>query len=105
MDRLHHVAIQVWDLAEAVEWYRSHFGCTVAYSDDSWALLDFENVQLALVTPGQLPPHISFATPRAADFGNLTRHRDGSASVYVTDPAGNAIEVLDSRTLGPSKAA
>jgi len=105
MDRLDHVAIQVWDLAEAVDWYQSHFGCTVAYKDDTWALLDFENIQLALVTPGQHPPHIGFATPRAADFGTLTRHRDGSASVYVTDPAGNAIEVLDTRTLGPSKAA
>ena len=105
MDRLHHIAIQVWDLAEAVDWYESHFGCSVAYRDDTWALIEFENIKLALVTPGQHPPHIGFATPRAADFGTLTRHRDGSASVYITDAAGNSIEVLDSRTLGPSKAA
>lgn len=105
MDRLHHVAIEVWDLPEAVAWYQSNFGCKIAYRDETWALIEFENIKLALVTPGQHPPHIGFATPRAAEFGTLTRHRDGSASVYITDPAGNTIEVLDSRTLGPSKAA
>lgn len=105
MDRLDHVAIQVWDLAEAVDWYCSHFGCSVSYRDETWALIEFENIKLALVVPGEHPPHIGLASPHAADFGTLTLHRDGSASVYITDPAGNAIEVLDSRTLGPSKAA
>ena len=95
MDALHHVAIGVHDLAVAVSWYRERFDCAVSYQDDTWALLRFENILLALVIPGQHPPHIAFTHPQAERFGPRTAHRDGTRSIYIADPAGNAVEILD----------
>jgi len=96
LDALHHVAIPVRDVAGSVEWYRATFRCRVAYQDDTWALLEFANVRVALVVPEQHPPHLGFLTPptEAERFGPLTPHRDGTRSIYVTDPAGNAVELL-----------
>ena len=34
-----------------MRWYRENFRCAVDYEDDTWALLDFANVKLALVLP------------------------------------------------------
>jgi catechol 2,3-dioxygenase-like lactoylglutathione lyase family enzyme len=93
-DVLHHVAIAVKDIKQAVEWYQSTFNCSVDYQDETWALLGFQNVQLALVVPNQHPPHICVARDDAERFGTLKPHRDGTSSVYVRDPAGNAVEVL-----------
>ena len=98
-DAVHHVAIEVDDVASAVTWYQATFRCGVAYQDSTWALLDFQNVQLALVTRGQHPPHIGFVTERAAEYGELQPHRDGTRSVYVRDSAGNAVELLDAESV------
>jgi len=94
LDRLHHVAISVQNIAESVDWYRSTFACEVSYQDATWALLKFDNVSLALVLPEQHPPHLGFATPKAHEFAPLKRHRDGTESVYISDPSGNAVELL-----------
>lgn len=94
MDKLHHVAIQVDDLQATVDWYRQHFTCEVAYQDKTWALLNFANIQLAFVIPGQHPPHIAIEHPDAARFGELKTHRDGTASVYIKDPSGNDVEIM-----------
>lgn len=95
LDSMHHVAVVVPDVQQAVEWYTSMFKCTVNYQDQTWALLDFANIQLALVTPGQHPAHIAFVSPKARDFGPLQQHRDGTRSIYICDPVGNAIEMID----------
>ncbi len=94
LDEIHHVAIAVKNVAEAVEWYRRHFRCEIGYQDETWALLEFGNTRLALVIPDQHPPHIGFIHPQAEAFGTLKPHRDGTRSCYVADPAGNAVEVL-----------
>lgn len=93
-DALDHIAISVSNVAEAVAWYREHFNCTVRYQDDTWAFLQFANIRLALVIPEQHPPHLAFVTPEAERFGTLKPHRDGTRSVYVQDPAGNAVEIM-----------
>ena len=98
-DSVHHVAISVPDIAAAVAWYCKMFRCSIVYQDETWAILQFANVQLALVIPGEHPPHIGFATPGAADFGELRMHRDGTRSVYISDVGGNAIELLDPDTV------
>lgn len=59
-------------------------------------MLRFGNVNLALVLHGQHPPHIAIERADAQVYGALTKHRDGTASVYVYDPFGNVIEVLKS---------
>ncbi|RLT13782.1 MAG: VOC family protein [Planctomycetota bacterium] len=94
LDSIHHVAIAVRDVAEAVNWYRKHFRCDISYQDATWALLLFSNTQLALVIPDQHPPHIGFIHPKAEEFGPLKGHRDGTRSCYVADPSGNPVEVL-----------
>jgi catechol 2,3-dioxygenase-like lactoylglutathione lyase family enzyme len=96
LDKLHHIAISVHEksIAEMVDWYREQFRCDVVYQDDTWAMLQFANVQLALVIPGQHPPHLGFENPRAEEFGELKTHRDGTRSIYISDPAHNTIEMM-----------
>jgi catechol 2,3-dioxygenase-like lactoylglutathione lyase family enzyme len=96
LDALHHVAIAVGDIAEAVEWYQKTFRCEIAYQDSTWAMLRFSNCNLALVTPGQHPPHLGFVTPTevAESYGTLKGHRDGTRSIYIADPSGNPVELL-----------
>lgn len=94
MDRLHHIAISVPDIEKALDWYRERMDVEIAYVDESWALLRFENIALALVLPDQHPPHIAVERPDADTYGPLTPHRDGTASVYIEDPWGNSVEIL-----------
>ncbi len=94
LDSIHHVAISVTDIQAAVDWYTRTFQCKVSYQDDTWALLDFANLKLALVVPSQHPAHIAFVSPEAEKFGTLKPHRDGTRSCYVTDPAGNPVEIM-----------
>jgi hypothetical protein len=94
LDALDHVAIEVKSVPDAVRWYRERFRCEVSYEDDTWALLQFANMRLALVVPSQHPPHIGLVSPDADSFGPLQPHRDGTHSVYLTDPSGNAVEML-----------
>ena len=94
MERLHHIALPVSNIAAAVEWYETNFDIRKVYADESWALLAFDNVALALVLPHQHPTHIAVERESAETHGTLTEHRDGSASIYVKDPWGNAVEYL-----------
>jgi len=93
LDSLHHVAVAVSNVKETVDWYTQHFGCRVTYQDDTWALVQFANVSLAFVLPEQHPPHFA-VLGNPADYGKPEKHRDGTRSVYVKDPAGNNIEIL-----------
>ena len=95
LDRIHHVAIPVPDIATAVEWYTSRFNCEVEYVDETWALLKFSNAKLALVLPKQHPAHFALSRSDANKFGELVAHRDGLHSVYIKDTFGNWIEVLE----------
>ena len=93
-DTIQHVAVVVPNIQQAIAWYTTTFNCTINYQDDTWALLDFANIQLALVTPGQHPAHIAVIDANAEKFGPLQRHRDGTRSIYITDPFGNAVELI-----------
>ena len=94
MDRIDHIALTVKEIAPAVEWYQRRFQCRVLYQDHTWAMVEFANIKLAMVVAEQHPPHIAFVSPRAAEWGELRPHRDGTQSVYVSDPAGNAVEIV-----------
>lgn len=98
-DAIHHVAVSVSDIPAAVEWYCTNFKCSVDYQDNTWAMLQFANIKLALVIPEEHPPHVGFATSRASEFGELRTHRDGTRSIYISDVAGNAIELLDPESI------
>ncbi|MGD2054039.1 MAG: VOC family protein [Gammaproteobacteria bacterium] len=94
LDALHHVAIQVENIARALKWYSENFNAEIVYLDDTWAMLRFENIYLALVIPGQHPPHIAIEHENAEAFGTLIRHRDGTESIYINDSEGNTLELM-----------
>lgn len=92
-DTVDHVALAVTDVKGTVDWYLKNFKCKVAYQDETWALLEFANIRVAFVLPQQHPPHFALLRDPAL-FGEPKTHRDGTRSVYITDPSGNAVEVL-----------
>jgi catechol 2,3-dioxygenase-like lactoylglutathione lyase family enzyme len=94
LDHIHHIALQVKDIEQSVLWYTSSFSCEVSYRDDSWALLKFDNISLALVLPNQHPPHFAVTRNDITSFGVPVPHRDGTSSVYIQDPNGNYVEML-----------
>ena len=94
LDRIDDIAIPVDDVAAAVEWYKERFRCEIGYQDETWALLNFANARLAFVIAEQHPPHLGFTHPNAESFGPLKSHRDGTRSTYISDPSGNAVELL-----------
>ena len=94
LDALHHVAIQVKDISRALTWYSDNFNAETVYVDDTWAMLRFANVYLALVVPSQHPPHIAIEHHNAEAYGTLIRHRDGTESIYINDSEGNTIELM-----------
>ena len=94
MDSIHHVAVTVENIERAIAWYKARFTFEVTWQDDSWALLEFDNISLALVRPQQHPPHVAFVTKKVDSFGDPVKHRDGTASVYIEDSEGNTVEML-----------
>ena len=96
MTNLHHIAIVVGNIREAVEWYMELFDIAVSYHDRTWALLQFENISIALVRAEHHPPHIAFECSDAERYGKLITHRDGTKSTYMSDPWGNTVEIMKS---------
>tara|TARA_B100001093_G_scaffold43880_1_gene37172 strand:+ start:69 stop:380 length:312 start_codon:yes stop_codon:yes gene_type:complete len=94
LEKIHHIAIEVQSIENAISWYKSNSKCEVSYKDDTWALLKYENISLALVLPKSHPPHIAFVRKDAEKYGKLKMHRDGTSSVYIKDPANNSVEIL-----------
>ena len=94
LDQIHHIALQVRNLDESILWYTKNFACKIIYQDESWALLKFGNLSLALVHPDQHPPHFAVTRDDIMPFGTPVPHRDGTTSVYVEDPSGNHIEIV-----------
>lgn len=100
--RFDHVAVPSKDIPKSVEWYRSHFNAKVLYEDATWAFLQIGGTKLALVTPTQHPPHIALSLTEealrdAAALANVSidTHRDGSQGIYIYDPDGNAVELIN----------
>ena len=93
-DILDHVAICTDSLEKSVQWYTENFKCEILYQDSTWAMLEFENVKLALVLPEQHPFHFAILKDNVEDYGEPVTHRDGSVSVYIKDRSGNNIEIL-----------
>ena len=97
MKNIDHIALQVNDIKESVEWYVKKFKCKILYEDDTWAFLQYKNIKMALVVEDEHPYHIAFEVDKMDDDwpmkGKL--HRDGSISKYIDDPSGNKIELIE----------
>ena len=90
-----HIAIESNDIAKSVDWYKNNFNCKVKYQDKSWAMLEFENLSVALVVPGQHPPHFAVVDETIGKLPKTKVHRDGIKYLYETDPDKNYIERID----------
>jgi len=94
LDNIHHLALQVDNIELSLRWYASNFSCEIIYQDETWALLKFGNISLALVLPNQHPSHFAVIRENVESYGLPMKHRDGTSSVYIKDPSGNNIEML-----------
>ena len=90
-----HIAIESTDIVQSTKWYQDHFSCEVKHQDKTWALLKFANISLALVTPGDHPPHFAVVDKEIVDDPKSKVHRDGIHFVYEEDPDSNFIEKID----------
>ena len=94
--KIDHIALQVNDIYEACEWYCGHFNANVAYFDQSWAILEFDNTKLSLVLPNQHKNHIAVeVNPKKYPNLDFKQHRDGSNYHYLQDPWGNCVELIN----------
>jgi len=99
--RVDHVAVEASNIPASVRWYQDTFAAEVLYQDSSWAFLKVGGSKIALVTPGQHPPHLAFAVSseeleiKSRKFGKpIEAHRDGTRGIYISDPQGNAVELI-----------
>ena len=91
----HHAAVSVDNVAVGIQWYTRTLSASVLYQDETWALLEVGDTRIALVIPEEHPPHLAFEWSGAGDFGSLVDHRDGTSSLYIEDPFGNKIELME----------
>jgi catechol 2,3-dioxygenase-like lactoylglutathione lyase family enzyme len=94
MDIIDHIALPVQDIKKAVEWYTQQFACVIEYQDETWALLRFANIKLALIHPSQHPLHAAVLCDHPEKYGTVKTHRDGSVSSYFKDLDGNEWEMV-----------
>ena len=93
LDSIDHVAILVDDIPRAIAWYSQSFKCKIVRQSKSWALLKFDNINLALICSPNHPPHIAILDKNLEKDGtNIMQHSDGSVGKDEHDNAGNIIE-------------
>ena len=92
LTHIDHIAIETSNVKRAVKWYHNNFKCKIRYQDHTWALIMFNNVSLALVTPGQHPPHFAVVDEAVKENESSKVHRDGIHYIYEQDPDENFIE-------------
>ncbi len=97
-----HVAQQVPDIGEAVDWYRLLIpDLTVLYADESWAFLEANGTKLAFVKKDQHPNHLAWRVSDmelqelAAKYDKeIVPHRDKTRSFYLEAPGSQWIEII-----------
>ena len=98
MKTIDHIAIVVDNIKESIAYYVVEHEARILYCDDSWGLLQFKNVNLALVLEGEHPPHIAFEVEEIENKHttySMIKHRDVSKSKYIEDPSGNHKEIIE----------
>lgn len=97
-----HVAQEVPDIAEAVEWQmRTIPGTVVLYQDPTWAMVDSRGARLAFVLPGEHPSHLAYRVDTdsldalSAEHGvPIATHRDATRSIYLRGPGSLQTEII-----------
>ncbi len=94
-DAIHHIALTVTDLDQAVHWYQTSFRCEVVLRDKKQAILQFSNVKLSLVLPSFQQNHLAYVRSDANTLGELREQADGTLSTFISDSSGNLVEIVD----------
>ena len=96
-----HVAFVVENIEDAVSWYNDNIDIEILYQDKTWAIIELYSFKIAFVLPNKHPPHLAFCinkkeelSAKILDGGKFKGHRDGTSSLYLKDPFGNAIEFV-----------
>ena len=97
-DFIDHIAVEVKDVEAAVNWYSKKFNCNIKYQDNTWAMLSFQNISIALVTPGEHPPHFAIVKESLNKDDEIKYHRDGIGYMYSKDIDNNVIELVDRKS-------
>lgn len=123
---LRHIALNVADVAISVEFYTTLFGMQVVWRpdpDNAYLSSGCDNLALHRAAPqgsreGQHLDHLGFIVPQRDDVDRaaailetrgvpivkpVRTHRDGSRSLYCTDPDGTIIQILYEPTLSPQR--
>ena len=95
LSKIDHLAVIVKNIDQSVKYYTEKFNCKVKYKDASWAMLKFDNINLALVTKYEHPNHFSIVDHSLVNNKKIKYHRDGIGYIYQKDPDGNYIELID----------
>ena len=90
--KVDHIAIVVEDPQAAAKWYSDMLGAECVYADETWSLVQFENIKMAFVVANQHPRHVAFNINKLPPTAK--EHRDGSKSIYRKDPWGNIYELV-----------
>lgn len=94
-DRLLATTLCVGDVTRAVAWYTRYFCCDVVDQDADFATLAFGDARLRLRRWDEGRPRITIMSPDVAQLGPSQRRSDGVRALHLTDPWGNAVEVVD----------
>jgi len=89
-----HIALQSSEPSESAKWYSERFSGKVMYSDKEWALVKFDNINVAFVLPDEHPGHIAFEVQSIMDNDGFSGHRDGTMFKYKRDKWGNVYELI-----------
>ncbi len=100
--RFDHIAQQVPDIAEAIEWQqRTVPGTTVLHQDPTWGLVESGGARLAFVLADQHPDHLAFRVDAqeleslaVANGVQIATHRDATRSIYLVGPGSLQTEVI-----------
>ena len=70
----------------------------IKFKDDTWSLLEFQNINLALVTQEEHPNHFAVVDERLSKNKKMKYHRDGIGYIYSQDIDNNFIEIINRKS-------
>ena len=111
---MHHVALEVGDVGDAIEWYRDLFAFELRGRSDSSAFIDMGDQFLALVERSNEEDrpdghrHVGLVVDDTASLERRLEERDidrlDTSGLDVHDPWGNRLQVVDYREVQFTKA-
>jgi hypothetical protein len=93
--KLHHIAFNVGNVRDTVDFYLKNIDAEVLFCTDSRACIVYNGVEICFTEGTKHPTHIAFEVKSLddmPDFDEAKTHSDNSSYIYLKDEYGNAIE-------------